>query len=367
MKRRDFVVAGLVGTGAWSLPAACTPTEVADRRRALLRSWGEQFLLHEYAEFEQACRDLVDRLAELRTEPSTAGLEAAQQAWWRARTPWKRAEVFAFGPYSEEPQRLGPKIDFWPARPDTVERVLVDDTELTAETVASLGAPAKGLHALEYLLFQPDVELVGELTEVPRRAEYALALAEDLVVRAQEIAEAWAPSGGAFLEQLLEAGRASELYPTLNAALGEVVNRMGYTIENIRAEKLAKPLGDSAGGTPQPTVTESPFSQRSLDDIRDNLRGIEQLYFGVAERELLGLDDYLRYRGRNLSRLVRERLDASFAAVDELEPALESAVVSRAADVRTLMSRLADLQRAVQVDVINALSLTVGFNDNDGD
>jgi hypothetical protein len=31
------------------------------------------------------------------------------------------------------------------------------------------------------------------------------------------------------------------------------------------------------------------------------------------------------------------------------------------------IDRLAGLQRFIQVDIINALSLTVSFNDNDGD
>ncbi len=31
------------------------------------------------------------------------------------------------------------------------------------------------------------------------------------------------------------------------------------------------------------------------------------------------------------------------------------------------MARLGELRRLIQVDVINALSLSVGFNDNDGD
>ena len=42
-------------------------------------------------------------------------------------------------------------------------------------------------------------------------------------------------------------------------------------------------------------------------------------------------------------------------------------VVTRHALVEALLERLGDLQRAIQVDVLSALSLTVGFNDNDGD
>ena len=33
-------------------------------------------------------------------------------------------EILKFGPYIEEPYRLGPKIDFWPVRPHTIDEML---------------------------------------------------------------------------------------------------------------------------------------------------------------------------------------------------------------------------------------------------
>ena len=95
--------------------------------------------------------------------------------------------------------------------------------------------------------------------EDARRGQYALTISRDLIVQARALREAWDPEHGNFLDELVGAGRTSTRYDTLNRALGEVVNRMGYTLENMSAEKLAKPLGDSAGGVPQPDQVESPF------------------------------------------------------------------------------------------------------------
>lgn len=366
MKRRAWLL-GTLGLTAAALGRAlsgCAPTEIQDRRRELLRSWGEAFLLESYAEFEAHCVELETKTTALRDEPSEITLAAAQAAWLAARVPWKQTEVFAFGPYSEEPQRLGPKIDFWPARPASVQQTLSADVPLDA---GLLGAPAKGLHALEFLLFEADVDLVAAFSENPRRGEYALLIATDLVARARELWEAWSPEHQNFLGELLNAGRSSQLYDTLNQALGEMVNRMGYTLENMSAEKLAKPLGDSAGGVPQPAQLESPFSRRSLEDLRDNLRGLELLYFGDSDRGVQSLDAYLVLRGRELAPAFRARLDACYAAIDAIDAPLEQAVSSDPASVRVLMARLGELRRLIQVDVINALSLSVGFNDNDGD
>jgi predicted lipoprotein len=363
VKRRTWLMG--VGSTGVMLATSCGPSEIPDRRRELMRSWGEAFLLANYRDLAALAAELQAKAVELRDAPNSETLAAAQSAWWQARARWKRADVFAFGPYSEEPARLGPKIDFWPARPATIEDVLADESPLDAEGMDLLGAPAKGLTALEYLLFAEDA--LQEFESNPRRSDYVHALAFDLVLRSEELWRAWHPSFGNFLGELLGAGRESTRFPTLNAALGEFVNRIGYTLENARTEKLGRPLGDTADGTPRPELVESVFSQRSLEDLQDTLRGVALLLLGEATAGIGALDSYLEARGRHLGGRFRAQLAACHAAIDGIPAPLASALVQDPESVRTLMRKLSALQRLVQVDLVNALSLTVGFNDNDGD
>lgn len=332
-----------------------------------MRSWGERFLLPSYAELETRAAELEARAVELGDDPSEATLLAAQDAWWQARTPWKRADLFGFGPYALQPERYGPKIDFWPGRPDTVLEVLESDTPLDADGLELVGAPAKGFTALEYLLFEPDIDLIEAFAATPRRAAYAAALSADLAARTRELAAAWDPASGNYLGELLDGGRGSASFSTLDAALGEVVNRAGYALENDRLEKLGRPLGDKADGTAQPELCESPWSGRSQTDLGDNLAGIALVYRGDAASGVLGLDQYLRYRGRELTTTFEARFVACEAALAGVSLPFTQAVVDEPEALRTLMSELAALQRFFQVDVISALSLSVGFNDNDGD
>ena len=369
MKRRSFVFgcAALGGGALTRFGFGCGPTEIEDARRQLLTSWGQRFLLASYAEFEARSVELETQSQAFCQAPGAESLEAARQAWWAARAPWKRSEVFAFGPYSDEPQRYGPKIDFWPARPDTVEEVLAGTDPLTAETAAGMGAAGKGLPAIEYLLYQPGTDVVAAFSATPRRCEYLLAITADLVVKARDLKAAWDPAQGNFLGKLTQAGKTSTPFESLHEALGEVVNRMGYTLENIRGDKLGRPLGTTSGGAAQPDKVESPFSGRSLEDIRDNVRGIERMYFGDAAQGEAGLEAYLVQRGKSFAQLMRRQLDASFAALGAVPEPLTEAIVNDRASVQAAIDQLGALQRAIQVDVINALSLSVGFNDNDGD
>ncbi|PKN56601.1 MAG: hypothetical protein CVU56_15340 [Deltaproteobacteria bacterium HGW-Deltaproteobacteria-14] len=353
--------AALAAVALLALAPGCAITPIEDARQELLLSWGA-WLLDRYDATAAAADALETQVEALCAAPDAAGLAAARDAWDAARRPWKEAEVFAFGPYSEEPIRLGPKVDFWPARPDSVRAVLADTAPIDA---SQLGAPAKGFAAIELVLWDPDGAPLAALAAEPRRCAYLAAVVPDLAARVRELRAVWDPAGQDFLGELTAAGERDTQYASLQLAFGEVVNRVGYLLENIRAEKLGKPLGVTAGSA-QPERVESPFSGRGLGDIRDNLVGARRLLLGDGAGDL-GLDGYLRGRGRHLAPLLTARFDAALAALDALDAPLTAAIEADPASVEALFDRVGELQRAVQVDVLGALSVTVGFNDADGD
>jgi predicted lipoprotein len=346
------------------LGACGTPQE--DLRRRLLRSWTERTILPLYAELETRCQELEARSSELCASSSDERLTATREAWWAARAPLKQAEHFGFGPYAEEPLRYGPELDFWPVRPANIDETLAGDAALDAGT---LGASKKGLPVVEYLLYvDVDSDLEAAFAAGGRRCQYLGVVASDLPVQARLLREAWEPSQGNFSGELVDAGQGSTRYDTLDLAVGEMVNRLGFIVENMRTDKLEKPLGIGSGGTPQPDKAESQFSARSLEDLRDNLRGVERSFFGTnGGKDEVSLEEYLRSRGHELGPLLRLRLDACQAAIDAIELPLTEAISQDAAAVELVLTELEALQRTIQVDVIGALALSVSFNDNDGD
>ena len=346
-----------------AVSSACGGETSDDSRRALLASWGEHVILPGYRDFETTAESLHDAAETLCNAPSSEALRDARSAWWDARAPWKQNEILAFGPYREEPLRLGPKIDFWPVRVDAIEQILSDTSPIAAD---ALGAAARGFPVIEYLLYQPDTDIVTDFAASPRRCEYLLAITDDLAHRAREMRRAWDPAHGDYLGELVEAGRTGAMFDNPTAAVGEIVNRMAFAIENIRADKLGRPLGATTGGSPQPDKAESRFSGRSLDDIRDNLRGIERLYFGDGSQDSKGLDFYTP-RDKGFARAMQDQLAAAREVLDQIPMPLTVAVIEQPAPVSATIDQLGELQRLIQVDIINALGLTPRFNDNDGD
>lgn len=342
---------------------------VPDLRRVIMESWGEHIIIPTYSEFEVRAETLRLRSEELCEAPSVETLKAAQLAWWDAREPWKQMDVFAFGPYVLEPWRVGPRVDSWPVRVDSITQTLAADGPLEAEM---MGVFQKGFPVADYLLHQPDVDLVAAFSDGEssngRRCDYLLVVVTDIADGAKTIREAWDPAYGNYIGELTDAGRPGfERFSSLQMAMSEVVNRMTFLVENIRADKLGRPLGTNIGGGAQPGKVESQFSGRSVQDILDNLRGLERLYFGTGEEGSRGLEQFIASRGYDFDQAMRDNLAACREALGKIPGPLSGAVVSDPEAVAAAIEALGKLQRLIQVEMLNALSLTPSFNDNDGD
>jgi predicted lipoprotein len=378
----------------------CAPTPMTDQRRELLRSWGLELVLPELESVIARARVLRANNDELCAHPSPEALEDARAAWAAARRPWKRLEVFAFGPASERPLQLGPQIDFWPVRTAAIDAALRDGAYLDA----SLLGTQKGFPGIEYLLFGPDanaltnspaslgdasVEILeagaGDLRDAavavagpdagvaagssPRRAarercQYLQVMSEALVDDVARLHRAWDPQHDDFLSQLTLAGNGSTEFDSLPMAFGLVVNRMAFIVERIRAEKLSVPMG-ADGAHLQLDKLESRFSGRSVTDMLDNLDGVEAAYFGVGDGR--GLDDYLVHRGKSFAPRMQALLGSAREALLAIEEPLPDAFVTDREAVRVALDRLQELQRLIRVDMLGALSLSLQFTDNDGD
>lgn len=366
MLRSYCAARGAAGVALLAALAGCASKGSGDTRRELLESWSTGLIVPLYADLETRAQTLQTALDALCAAPSQAALDGARTAWSDAREPLKRAEVFNFGPYSRPEYRIGPQIDSWPARPEVVEELLASDDAVDAAAIAQLGVWQKGLPVIEYLLYPPEGDAVAQLSDA-RRCEYLQSVGTELVSRADEIRTAWAPEGGDFAGQLSGAGRTSAAFRTLRDAFGEIVNRMGFTVENVRRDKLGAPLGQSGNGSPQPDAAESRFSGRSVQDIEDNLVGLELLYFGDATRNVQGVTRYATERGHSFDAEMTAALAAARSALNAIDMPLTAAVSSEPDRVQEASNRLGELQNLLQVDMISALGLTLSFNDNDGD
>ncbi|MAA78478.1 MAG: hypothetical protein CL916_04400 [Deltaproteobacteria bacterium] len=338
---------------------ACT---AEDPRVDLMKSWGEKIFIPSYQSFVEKTQSLHASTIPFCADPNLSSLTDLQQAWWDARAPWKQMEILAFGPYKSFPERLGPKIDFWPIRKDTVDEILVGEQSLAPEVFDSFGVSSKGLPVVEYLLYS----VLPADIQSERGCEYLIGSTYDLSQKAETIYNAWSPDGENYLGHLTEPALHEGDYQTIEDSLAEVVNRLSHTIENIRADKIQKGLGSEVGEV-QVSLVESHFSHRSLQDIRNNLEGIHAVYFGADQG--LGIDDYLLARGYNLDEDFTQRYERCMETINSLEQngTLVDNMYVDSQGVLYLSDQLAALQTFIKGEIIGAMSLWLTFNDADGD
>lgn len=324
-------------------------------RREVLAHLADDVIVPAHDQLEADATALAQALAATCDNGDAA---PAQAAWRALRDSWSVTGAFAFGPVAEQMQ-AGP-LDFWPVRTDTIEaKILEAPAAIDAAYIDALGTSAKGLPALEYLLF------AGPIDPKSPRCAYAVALADDVVRRTGELADAW-QTGAA--EALRTAGHGSTIYTSEQLGLDAVVNA---TIENLYRmvkDKLDRPLGNLTGSAPDPAISESIFSHGGRVDLERNLDGFERVYLG-ADLESggdPGLGALVAARDAALDERILAQLAVARAALAAFDR-LDTALVDDRSAVQTARDELDALRRLIKLDVASLLGVTLSLSDNDGD
>jgi predicted lipoprotein len=355
---------GILGIGALGIGFAlgCPESEI-DHRAEVLDNVGQAVLrdLDEAQIDAQALREAIEGFC---AAPDAARLDAGQSAWMQLRTPWKRSLALPFGPLVDE--GFDTAIDFWPARPSSIEGGLLSGASSQAELDA-LGVASKGMPAIEYLLWDPiagDAAVLALFTgaDGPQRCDYLELLVADVELRLGQLDAAWRDADG-FADQLARAGE-SESFPTLALAIDQLLNAMIAGLHDIEDPKLRKPLGATLGA-PQPELAESRFSDRSLLDARDALDGFARAYLGSEDAP--GLTLVIASESEAVDQRVRDALAAAeLALADVPEPLLDS-IVDAPTQVEAAADAIHELRTVMTAEVASLLGVTVSLSDNDGD
>lgn len=344
--------AALIG----AVELGCIGSEGDVLRGEVLAHLADEVFLPAHARFQvdaaALATALADHCASAGTEPA-----AARAAWQELRADWSVTGAFAFGPVVTQMQ-AGP-LDFWPVREDTIEaQLLAAPATLDAAWLDGLGTSAKGMPALEYLLF-------AELPPGTPRCAYATALADDIARRGEALASGWQAEA----EALKTAGEPGSSYAGEQAALDAVVNA---TIENLYRmvkDKLDRPLGNLTGTAPDPTILESRYSGTTRDDLEGNLQGFAMVYLG-ADGEPggePGLGALVAARDADLDRRILAQHGVARDALAAIPLPFATALTDQRSAVQSARDEIDALRRLIKLDVASLLGITLSLSDNDGD
>jgi predicted lipoprotein len=275
-------------------------------------------------------------------------LAEARARWKDAVAAWEALSTVPFGPLVE--RRSARQIDFTPTRPELIRRASARAPAGAAD-MARIGTPAKGLPALEWLLWTEPLPAGGPA------CAYAREVAADVAREAVALQAAFASA----LDQPMDEDGA-------DAAFAEFVNQWLAGLLRLRWQQMERPVRERGSGgraAPQLPRRYSAGTAASWAAQWQALRALALAAPGAAPpppgEGVVPLDTYLRGRGHAaLADRWRQRIDASDRTMHALVPGPRHRMLSAARD-------LAQTQRLAESELAPALRVSLGFSDSDGD
>ncbi|MDR3273696.1 MAG: imelysin [Flavobacteriaceae bacterium] len=350
--RKTFIYLG-ISLFASNLLINCSDNEVSviDDNSALYK----EVLTNEANVITSTYVDLAQKAQALKTAVDAleigddAALQNAKDAWVAARKPWEQSEAFLFGPV--EIEGIDPAIDSWPVNVSAINTILNSGSSITQDVIET-NNETRGFHTLEYYLWGNDgTKTASQLTA--REIEYLKAVASDLSAKTDYLSNSWSPSGGNYSNTLISANNTT--YPSQKSAIQELVEGMISIADEVASNKIAVPFGN--GGTPDPEQEESRFSKNSLLDFADNIRSIQNIYFGTyGTVQGKGLTDIIAPLNSSLDATVKTKIAAAISAIEAVPISFTDAIYNNKDAVENAEDAVLDLQDTLEKQLIPFIS-----------
>lgn len=339
-----------------SVKAELAPAHEKVSKQAALAGIARNVLLPGYAALAARCAALTTAADDLASAPSAGSLKKTQQAWIAVLLAWRRTQAFVQGPTTD--LNVYGRFQFWPLRPQAIDRVLRDKNLIDAAYVDSLGANAVGLFPLESLLFDPgkDAAVLAAFTgpQGERRRHYVQAIAHELESKARLAQRAWeGPSG--YAAKFASGGQDS---------LNLLVNDMLEAVEVGAQGRLRLVMEWNAAKVLRPQAVEGGLSAASQAALVSLLTGAEERFNGGGG---VGLDDYLRTLNSQAAERVKAQFRKTIAAVKAIEVPLDQTTTSTQQSVGNAHEECRALEILLKAEIASNLGVTLTFTSTDGD
>jgi putative iron-regulated protein len=367
-----------LGTSAQASPAGAAGATLATADpRPVLETYAE-LAFRAYTEaYEDAVRlqAAVNEFVANPGDDADEALNQVRQAWLDSRPSYGRTEAFRFyeGPidFGKRPdgaQGPEPLINSWPVNEVYIDYVrdnpkagIINDPSvpITRATLVERNSRddeadvTTGYHAIEFLLWgqdfnangpgnRPARDFVGSGAAARRRA-YLKAAIDLLVENLKFVVDDWAPGKENYRARFL----AMDPRESIAHVLTGIATLAGF---EVAAERLATPL-DSGSQEDE----HSCFSDTTDTDIRANVAGIANVYFGRwTNYQGARLETLIAARNPEINERIKEQLETSLKTVAAMDHPFDRTLATppgspQRARVEALVTSLQTLARLFQV------------------
>ena len=354
MKTLKFILPamGVLCLSACSDSNVDTPDEMTQKEqtlKAITIDYVENNVRKTYAAMADASIELLS-LCETMQEKHTAGtlatadIQAAGEAWKRARKSWELSEAFLFGPAANH--NIDPHIDSRPLDKAAMDNLLTQIRNGNKWSLENNGGYGLiGFHSIEYMLFELSAD--GNTSQVhstnytPEEMEYLVSVATDLCQQCVCLEACWAGTEYISLEkhpilqdadldygenygwEMMNAGQAGSRFKTYQEAVEEIIQGCIDIADEVGNTKIGRPhIGSSDADK---NYIESPYSLNSIEDFIDNIYSIRNSYLGTGNASV-SISAYVKSVSPETDTEVRNAINNAIAAIEVIpEPFAKTA------------------------------------------
>lgn len=321
---------------------ACSAEQPFEAYGRFVRGVYDQWYLPGAQDFAVQSQALAASLQQFCAADATAPVEPARQQWLRSVSAWERFSAVRGGALLA---RRSPRaIDFMPTRPEAIAEA-VHSAPANAAAMDAIRAPAKGLPALEWLLWP------GQLRPQTPACEYAERVSADILAEALALQAAYASALQAGWDAQESEYAMYEFLNLWNSALQKLWREdMDSVLQKLQAGRFASFSRSSSG--------------HSAEAWRIHWQALRGLAVGSSNG--VSLHAYLLAQNHDAQ---AEQLAQAVAGVDQALGRLlaqrqpTAASVPMAETIRALKA----LQHFTETELGQALQFTISFFDEDGD
>lgn len=274
--------------------------------------------------------------------------DALRPAFHEAMDAWTAVSHLRFGPSETDNRAFA--IAFWPdpraKTPKVLGRILTSEASLAPADFAKESIAARGIYALEFLLFDE-----GYMAETPRRCALIRAISDNLATQATAIRDDWRNTYRATMLSYSDTAP----YRSSAEARQELFKAMQTGLEFASATRLGRPLGTF--DRPRPKRAELRRSARSLRQIEVTTESLRDIAM-ILSRDFAGQNAELRAKFDVLQERIKGLDDPTFAGVSDPVARLK---------IEILQQIMQDIHEYAELELAPRLGVAAGFNALDGD
>lgn len=336
-------------------------------KAGMLSNTADNIILISFNELKTSLDSLESRLLQFEQGPEINKLNTVRQKLQTAYKKYEHCSPFEFGPSETEYYRTN--CNTFPA---DLTQINNNISSGTYDLAAAGNMDAKGFPAFDYLLYgnnTSDSSLLVLFTSdanAAKRIKYLKDIVSDLKTKTNSIINQW--------NSTYRSSFIANTGTDVSGSISLLVNQLNYEMDLVKNAKVGIPLGKQTLGTPLPEKCEGYYGKYSLALLKESITSIENIYLGRSNSgsDGKGLDEYLihlksPYGSGLLSDAIKSQFSTTISKLNALSDPLSTQISSNTTAVEAAYTEIQRLLVFLKTDMPSAMSITITYQDNDGD